>query len=273
MIPLAYLAGAVAHQRLLNSGQSFNVDALALINRMTAAGETPTAARQTAINNCIVSLKANNLFSSQFDVLVVTRGHGSISGFMNWIADQYNAVGVANGGTLTHVIDSGYKTDGVASYINVNVSLPSFSLYKQNDACFIYLCAGTIGAQATSGHGMSNVSTGRIYMLRLDGYQMMNGSSYGTGGSAYIAGYNCFSRVAADKFQQYKNSISADVTEDSSALQANMPMYILAFNNSGTPQWFVNNTEVAQIYAFGKQLSLVNFQTFQTIMNTYFATF
>ena len=62
-----------------------------------AAGERPSTTRQTAINNCIVSLKANGLFDTQFDVLVVTRGSGVNSTKLNWIKDSSNALGVPNG--------------------------------------------------------------------------------------------------------------------------------------------------------------------------------
>jgi hypothetical protein len=66
-------------------------DAQNIIARMTALSETPSAARQTNIDTTIKALKAQNMYSSQFDDLLITRGHGANSYKLNLI-NQFETI-------------------------------------------------------------------------------------------------------------------------------------------------------------------------------------
>ena len=86
---------------LTSSSDITDSHAISLISRMTASGETPTVARQLAINNCIVALKANNLFQNQFDVLVTTRSQNAQnrSSYPIWMLAS-NTTGAYSYGTV-----------------------------------------------------------------------------------------------------------------------------------------------------------------------------
>jgi hypothetical protein len=66
------------------------------------------------------------------------------------------------------------------------------------------------------------------------------------------------------------NAISEDKALNSVAV-ANREAYILRANNNNP--YDCAATEIVEVYGFGKSLTQLQFLTFQSIMNNYFATF
>jgi hypothetical protein len=250
-------------------GVSVDSDAQALITRMTNAGETPTSARQNAINTCITSLRVNSLFDTQFDVLVVTRGTGLVSTKMNWIKNANNALDVSIGNYyLTYTQDVGYHSDGnYNDYIDTQYN-PSVdaSLYTQNNACFGFKVSGSMSGNLSFA-GTLIGSTGTC--LSTNGlYSRINSTNYG---GAYYIGYNCISRNNDAANQIMLNNSTQTSYASNSLTPPNGNLYMFKMNYSPPYQW--DSTEILEAYWMGKGMTQAQFLTFQTIMNTYFASF
>jgi hypothetical protein len=248
---------------------TWDSDAQTLVNRMITAGENPTYTRQMAINDCITSLKSNNLYNTQFDVLIVTKGTGLTSTKMNWIKNVNNALAV---GTPTFTTDIGYWGTNAANYLRTQY-IPSTdaSLFKQNDACFGFIHIGSDtdynygihGGYPTSGtYGAIDIGSGTIQRLN---------SSPATGSSLKV-GYNCLTRSDSTKYTQLTNSSTVDYTAASKPI-SNEELYMLCANWQGTPSYPLQTNQGITAYWLGKSITQAQFITFQGIMNTYFATF
>lgn len=247
----------------------FDAASVNLFDRLTAKSEEPANDRKVLIDTCIKALKAADLFDTQFDVFVVTRGTGLATTKENWIKDADHATGVPNGGTLTYAEDVGYNSDGTKSYINTNfIASSDGSLFKKDDACFIFKVSGT--SSTTSMHGVYNVDVGCVNLSK-SGYARLN-SMVATASTvgAYITGYNCISRDDALEVDIYRDENANTYSVVSTAIPS-ISAFILTANIENVPTYFAKNTEIIEFYAFGKALTQAKFNTLRVIMNTYIA--
>jgi hypothetical protein len=242
----------------------WDTDASILINRMIAVGETPTFLRQVAINDCITSLKANSLFDTQFDVLVVTKGHGPTSTKMNWIKNSFNATGSA-----TYTQDVGYNSNGSSTYLNSNY-IPSVdgSLWSIYDCNFLIKIAN---AATGTGHRIGATQSSNVTFF-ISGQDAAGINSLGYDAGRYSTGYNCLSRASSSQLSLHINS-GTQLYTSSVDHNLSITLFIFAMNTAGTPSFYTAITEIIELYAMGKSITQAQFNIFQTIMNTYFATF
>jgi hypothetical protein len=234
-----------------------------LIARMTAAdGVAPTAPRQAAIRTAVASLIAANLWSTQFDSLVVYRGKGAASTKLNWIADVTNALGVNN---PTYTEDVGYNTDGSSSYINTKYN-PAVNgvLWKLNDACWGFKVSGTLGTPYFGELGAAYTT-----LWSADASNVSLNSAY-TASENFTAGYNCVSRDDATHIRVMRNSGINTYNQNSIGLTGT-ELYLLRLNYGGMAYYAASTLKLEMEWK-GKALSQAKFLTFQTIMNTYFAS-
>lgn len=237
----------------------------ALINRMIAASETPTATHQYSINKCIVDLRTANLFETRFDGYVVTRGYGLVSTKINWISDLNNATGV---NTPTYADNVGYSVRAGIAYLDTNFNPSTASKLTQNNASFIFKVGGT---RSTANYytGAYHATNGGIYMgagATQDGACNGLSASYGL---RWDIGYNAIVRDDATKVNFYVNTAQKEVANNSKApINANLYMLRINFTSS----YFFPDTAKLEFYGFGAHITQAEFNTIQTIMNTYFAS-
>jgi hypothetical protein len=259
----------ITRRGILYPFSSFDANAQALIARMIAAGETPTSARQNAINTCILSLKANSLFDTMFDVLVVTRAHGAASAVMNWIKNANNGIPT---GSPTFTTDVGFSSAGYTQYINSNYAPASQGTnFTSLNAGFLLKLSGTI----TGGYGLHG-TVGATYADRISigsgACSDINSSTIV--GTTVVIGYNAVVRTGTTNITDLRNNNAPVVSAQAfSTLSATNPAFILSYNAAGSP-WNASNCvgEIVEIYGFSKSMTQAQFLTFQTIMNTYFTT-
>lgn len=108
-----------------------------LVNRMTVAGATPSATRQTNIDNLILALKLGassgiNIWA-KIDVLQIYAAHASSAALLNWKADMWNAT---QSGSPTFTANQGYTGNGTSSYLDTGFdsSTAVGRQYALNDA-------------------------------------------------------------------------------------------------------------------------------------------
>jgi hypothetical protein len=193
--------------------------------------------------------------------------------------NTYDLTEVANTGTLSFVAKSGFKSDGTKSYIKPNmipyVVNPIARLFKQeiSDATFGYLISGTfsagvnwMGCQNNSGNkevmlGNHSNGTGKAILF----------SGSATGVQPILMGYNAVTRDATTVTQL----INADDYSLTSAFvvgnSVDKEIYLLCFNEAGTPNYWFGADVVLQIPFIGKSITKAKFLTFQSILNAYIA--
>jgi hypothetical protein len=241
-----------------------------LIDRLIAKGETPIYASSLEIDTFIKKLRVANLFETQFDVLVITKGKGAYKTKENIIKDSSHALAVPNGGTLTFTPDAGYLSDGTNSYLRTQYN-PSTggNLFQKDDACFVLWISGNLGA--APGNFMHGCADAGVNGVIIAGGAALNNrlnsviAEVGTP-RPYVNGFNCVTRSLSTGFSIIQNATKYDITAVST-LVPNIEAYILRLNFS-TP-FYAKNTETVHGYAYGKSISQANFNILQDIIYEY----
>jgi hypothetical protein len=252
------------------SGYSWDASATALLNRMIAAGETQTDARARNINDTIIALKAANLFDTRFDGMGITRATGLGSSKLNWVQNAFNLT-KGGAGTLTFTTDGGYNSDGSTTYLKTNF-IPSVngSKFKQNDASFWFLISGSLGS-GVMGHGVDDGGARKIVIGAIIGSNDLNKLNSATSsgvGARYAIGYNCMARTNATTQDKYINANAYNNAANSTGLPVS-EIYLLAYNDAGTPSYFV--PERLEAWGYGAYITQAEFLTIQGIVNAYIA--
>lgn len=234
--------------------------AQALIDRMAAAGEAQTEARQANIDNTIKAFRSVGLFETRFAGVYFPRAKGTLSRKMNWIQNAYNLTKLG-AGTLTEIDDVGITADGNCGLKTGYKPSIITGLYEQDNASFGIKIGGTINA--SSCHGAFRVP--RTVLLQT--YNRMNCAD--SGGTAKELGYNCLARNASDHFKQYKNAATADITAASTGKSIDEITFLCG--NSDGSVYSGSTTEIMEFGFFGAYISQAEFLIIQNIVNQYIA--
>ena len=129
----------------------YQVETNNLVNRMVAAGETPTDARKIIINTAIAALKANLLWT-KLDGLWLMAAHGTASAKLNWISSSYT---LTLEGTVpsTFAADLGYTGTG-SDKIRTGLNPSSGGFKYIQDSAMVSFYSRT----ASNGGALSNAS-------------------------------------------------------------------------------------------------------------------
>lgn len=202
---------------------------------ITAAGITnPT--QQTAINQLVLSLKANNLWTKMTAIYPFVGGTAS--------SHSYNLVNPAQyqitwNGTVTHN-SNGITGNGSTGYGNLNVA-PN-SIGSQNDAhCSLYCRNNTATApfDLYSDNVGETQSFGIILQFGGNGfYTKINTNSYTNVANASAVGFYASSRTSSTLTKGYKNGSAIVIGTSTSTGRNAFNLYICARNNAGTADLF-----------------------------------
>lgn len=216
---------------LFGRGDAYDPSASALFARMTTQ---PSGARKTIINNLIVGLKADGIWSL-LDVFVVPAAHDSQAGLLNWISTSFNGTAV-NSPTFT--ADRGFTGDGISMYINSNwIPATNGVNFVQNDASFgCYLRTDVNALQRDMGcvNGTSFMNiTGRT----TGNYNLaVNSNSSANSATANSLGFFSGTRVDAANFKHWKNGVELQNNVIASTAPVSVrSMFVLALNSAGSP--------------------------------------
>lgn len=111
-MPTRVFGPRIMNTRSWGTASGLDPDAIDIIARMVP---TPDAARQTVINNLILSLKAGSNNWAKLDYLALYAGHSEQASLLNWKALGQTGVKI---GTVNHVTDRGF-TATAGSAINL----------------------------------------------------------------------------------------------------------------------------------------------------------
>jgi hypothetical protein len=214
-----------------------DVDAQALIDRMTAAGETPADARKTIINAAFV-LGKTKTFWTKLDAIWTMAAHGTASAKMNWLSTSYT-LSLQGTPNPTFTTDQGYAGDGTNGYIKTGY-VPSAGGKKWvQNSCSMGLYSRTSAAEAkvqmgvttNSSIGFTNLTiryTGDVFYSRADC------SGLGSVANADGSGFFAVSRVGSTAFMCFHDKVKTDVTAASNGVPPEVYICCYDSDNSGT---------------------------------------
>jgi hypothetical protein len=250
---------------------SEEAEATALFARMVAAGDTPSDEFKTLMNTLIAGMKAEDLFTNQWDCFWITRGIDAASSRLNIIKNAHNldkwddTYGMPSFTTKVGY----YNPDAVASFkTNYNPATEGSKFTKDN-ASFLIKVSGTL--TTNKGHGSVKGGVGYCYHASTDNWVSINGTVI-TGSKKYEVGYNCLSRSASDKFNEFVNDVTTEVTSASTNIPS-LIMSLIGYTNQtdGTVAANPVSGEKLELAAFGKAISEAKYDSLRTLLDTYFS--
>jgi hypothetical protein len=207
----------------------------AWVAAVVAAGGSVSAGRQNTVNNLVVGLKADNIFT-KLDRLWLFAAENTQSALVD-LKGLATATAVTS---PTFTIDRGYTGNGTSSYINTNFNPVANGVnYIIDSACMGVWDSTTTDAAGAVPIGINyfgHLADGTINFTDTNSYWRVNSSS-ATLVVAYPGpGFHIANRSATSASQLYYNGSSIDTDAGSSTLLPDTNFYVLARNSdSGTP--------------------------------------
>ena len=210
------------------------------------------------------------MFDTQFDALVVTRGTGAASTKMNWINANFTAYNSVP--PPVYQQDIGYYTSeaiGGRLYTSYTPSINTV-LFTLNDACWGFKVGGSFTTNGVIGGWFSSGGT-MSWWSGVGSYVRLNShNDTACPGNPYIIGYNMLSRTAVNSLDEIRNATKTNYNYLAGGLLPTGQISMLTWNIEG---YFPAVDEKLELYYFGKSMTQTQFNTFQTIFDTYFAAF
>jgi hypothetical protein len=237
---------------------------IAWISAVVAAGGSVSAPRQTIVNNLIVGLKADGIFT-KLDRLWLHAAENSQSALTDLIADQ----AATPSGSPTFTADQGYTFDGAATFIDTNFNPSTAGGNFVQDSAHMSTWPTAVTAATWAQFGNFVVTQGielpwatdRWFMYINDGSQVNTGVLTGVG-------HICLTRTAAGARALYANGGAAaysDAAGSTGVASANL--YIGAINNAGA-LIHVNTGQIA-LTSIGGGLNATENGNFYNRLRTY----
>jgi hypothetical protein len=244
--------------------QSLHPQVMSYINRLSAAGYSPSINEIDAINNLILGMVSNGIYDKCQAIYPVIGSSTSTAGF-----DLKNAFNMTFTGTWT-VASTGMKTNGnAANRANSNYN-PSINGSQNNQHLAVYV--------------RQSQSPTRVIMGCFNGtvFTQINASTSAASGniginSANISfstgitdskGFHIGSRVASTDQRLFINGIQNGATQTSaSQTPPNLNIFYGARNSSGTAD-FASPQEIA-FSSIGTGLTSIEAQTYYVLVQAY----
>lgn len=252
------------------TGSAYDPDAQAFF---TTYGITD-ATEKEAVNDLVVDLKAQTWYGTNVFSFYPFVGPNSTARRANLINSDYNATQT---GTVTFS-SSGAQGDGVAGYLDTNITPDATPLSQNSASCFCYLNVAGAADGAVMGCPTAGAAT--------DVFQFFNNLS---GSSYYFAAFGtdtgkiqgahsgnttgCFigTRYAAGNIALFRNGTSVlSGTGASEGTPAAVNIFLFARSDSGTPVNF-SNCRMA-FMGFGTGFTPVQADTLNTILMSFVTT-
>ena len=211
----------------------YDTDAALLFGRMTTAGETPTDARKTIINDAFV-LGKTKAFWAKMDAIWLFAAHGENSSLLQWLSSSYNCT---KGSTPTFTIDRGWTTDAT-KYLHTNW-IPSTNgvHYTRNSAGMGFYVRGASNA-ITWNMGASTSTTLYAVLNQQNGASgvssLFNGTTQLNAPANTTAGLIVTTRNSSSAVSNYKNTTRGDSGTNNSVGVPDVEVYIGGYNKLGT---------------------------------------
>ena len=254
-------------------GPSFDPDAQAFFNRVITAGGSLTSTEQTAVNQLVLDMKSNNIWTLSKAVYPMVGG-SSASCSQNLISSGFT--GTFNGGWT--ISSNGVLGNGSNTYMNTSV-IPSAELGLNSTHIGFYSRTNLNQSSTAIDIGVVGPSptTGSVYILAWganDNYHTNNSVESGSGlvSPTSSLGFIINNRNSSTVMSAWRQGVQFIDNTSSAAFsvsQSNNSIYLGAYN-SGGPVLYTSRQ-----YAFctiGLGLSDVQAAAYTTLVQTFQTT-
>lgn len=246
-------------------GVSFDSDAQAYINAVA----TLTAAQQTAINDLVVQLKEDGIYTKMHAIYPVLGGTASAHKF-NLInpVDTDAGFRLTFTGGITHA-STGMLGNGTNGFADAHY-IPSADAVSQNDGHISYYSQDDVNLTQVE-LGCDDAGSDYLMEIRTSGtsHMRINNNALTTFADADSLGFYIVSRVASDDIKCNKNGVEVMDETTASEVLPTTEVYLLAWNDE--PAIFFSTKECA-FASIGEGLTPAEMVLFNTAVATYQTT-
>jgi len=253
------------------SAVSYDADAQAFFDRVTAAGGVLTTTEKDAVNQLVLDLKSNSIWTSMVAIYPMV-GASAASCAQNLVSSSYT--GTFSGG-LTYA-NTGVTPNGTSGYMNTGLN-PN-SVLSQNSCHISYYSRTNLAANTQGDMGCySNTGTVATFYTHIrysgDAYYMLLGDNvFPSITNNTTLGFFNGSRNSSTNITHVRNGTNLGNSTVTSTALPSLNVYISALNANGTANAF--NTKECAFASIGAGLSdtqasnfYTNVQTFQTSLS------
>ena len=244
--------GSIKDNRTVNQSVYYVPESAALFARMVTASETPNYARKKIINDTVIGLQVNGLWS-KMDACWLMASHGTLSARMNWIADAYNLT--QGTGLPEFEVDRGFLGVPTTKFLKTGfVPSTASGKYAANDAAFGVYCRLNKNESTTIMGMRDAISSYSTYIFPRD-----SNKAYGvsqaktpqvTPDNLDSSGLIVFSRNAANAQNLYVRGTKTSNATAAIKLETE-EFYILGYNAGGTVN-YVSTNQIAFAFLSSK---------------------
>jgi hypothetical protein len=230
-----------SHGIIASQIASFDADAVAFFTRVTTAGGTLSTTEKQAVNQLVLDLKANSLWTPMKAIYPMV-GASAAACAQNLKSSSFTGT-FTSGWTFA---STGVTPNGTSAYMDSTL-IPNTSLTLNNTHLSIYSrtntasqSRGDMGAYTSTALDALTLATAFGNISYMGAYSFALLGNYIQFANTDSRGFYLNTRISSTSLKGFKNStLSATVTNTSGSL-TNKSIYIGAENNNGTGASFSN---------------------------------
>ena len=224
-----------SHGLIASQIASFDADAVAFFGRVTTAGGSLSATEKAAVNQLVLDLKANSLWTPMKAIYPMV-GASAAACAQNLRSSSFTGT-FTSGWTFA---STGVTGNGTSAYMDTTL-IPSVSIASQDSMHLSYYASTNVkaGAFNMGVRGAAPSNTDTFICARFSSSQSYNAVNINTVTTrsevSNVNGFLCVSRINSTTFKYYKAaSINQTYTVNSTALSTTHSIYVGTLNLAGT---------------------------------------
>ena len=244
---------------------SFDADAAAFFNRVTTAGGTLSTTEKQAVNQLVLDLKANSLWTPMKAIYPMV-GASAAACSRNLKADDFNGT-FSSGWTFA---STGVTGNGTSDYMNTNL-LPSTQLTLNSSHLSFYSRTLSNGVEVEMGN--DDGANGSIIEIRTAGisyYRINSGGTYISYTDSDSRAFYMANRTASNVINGWRNSTKVATGTVSSSALPTINIFLGAWNNNGVPSFYT--TKECAFASIGDGLTDTQASNFYTAVQAFQTT-
>ena len=228
-----------SHGIIASQIASFDADAVAFFNRVTTAGGTLSTTEKQAVNQLVLDLKANSLWTPMKAIYPMV-GASAAACSRNLKADEFNGTFTSTGWTFA---STGATPNGTSAYMDTSL-VPNTSLTLNNTHLCVYSRTNISGATwvdiGTNDNATTFIPLFKLYLRSASNnfdslqYSFAGGQTLSVSNSD-SRGLFLSSRISSTSHKSYRNGtlLGTNTTSQNQTTISKWSLYLGASNNNG----------------------------------------
>lgn len=243
---------------------SFDADAVAFFGRVTTAGGSLSLTERQAVNQLVLDLKANSLWTPMKAIYPMV-GASAAACSQNLKSSSFTGTFTATGWTFA---STGVTGNGTSAYMDTTL-IPSVELSLNSTHLSFYSRTDSPNnGMADIGSLGSNSNWTLIEIYANNFYNLINQNTTSSNNSMTTTlGHFLGSRTASNAIEGYRNGTSFGTHTTTSGSLSDRSITIAAMNNSPSPQY--NSSREYAFASIGDGLTDTQASDFYTAVNSF----